>query len=641
MGSTLEYPPIKLIQVSEASRNCAWMFLLHAIYGVRLKGTDSILASRSWLPWYFAGVVLVLLHIFALQWVFDFFGYSQDILQDFNSIMWLGFCLAVLVFTEQVFRLSTPAERQALKYLCVGLFVMYGYDFLMYTEALILRRVNPDLWQARGVLVGFTAPLVAVSVVRSRRHTDHEPASPNVVFHSFILMASGIYLVYMAAVGYIINYLGGSWSGVIQITFLSVSAVAFLLLVTSVRVRNSVRVWLSKHFFSYRYDYRKEWLDFTSTLAQSSGSPASAVTQAMAKLCGSTSGLLWGGNDNGNYGLVDHWHMPVPPQEFELTPLGEWFQGRHWIIDINEWIKYPEIYGGLEISPSLLNVPGAWLIVPLMLDDRVQGILLLCREGLYRELNWEDRDLLKIAGRAAATHLALFQADKELVELRQFDGFNRLSAYVIHDLKNILAQQSLIVYNAPHCRDEPEFLDDVIETVNNSVTRMKKLMAQMRSGQRGKNKELVDIAELIKAAIANGVDLKPYPESTVRCEAPYVEADPDQLLAVFGHIIKNAQEATDAKGAVTIDIECDQGKVKVTVEDSGCGMSSDFLENRLFKPFDTTKGLTGMGIGAYESREYVRQLGGDIYVDSMLGRGSRFVIILPLHPSFTETDGVL
>ena len=632
IGAITEYPHVKLIQSAEAARDGAWMFLVYAIYGVRLRGSKHFLAQRRWLPWYTAGMILVLVHLYTLPWLLQWLGLPPSLESDFNFIMWLGFSVAILVMVEQIYRLSNASERWAIKYLCLGLGFLAGYDFLMYTEALILRHLNPRLWEARGAVAACTAPLIAIALIRSHKHNSEAQVSRHVVFHTFTLLASGFYLLYMAGVGYAINYFGGTWAGALQITFLSISALMFIVLMISSRVRNLVRVWLSKHFFSYRYDYRREWLDFTQKLAESANAAPRAVTRAMAQLCGSPAGLLWVRTEGGGFALIDHWQMPNPDLRCDLKPLAEWMQQRNWIIDFEEWREAPEIYNGLELPEELVAIPGAWLVVPLIFTERLQGFLLLCRPEVTPDVNWEERDLLKVAGRAAATHLALYQADNALLELRQFEAFNRLSAYVVHDLKNILAQQSLIVFNAEHCRDEPEFLDDVIETVGNSVQRMQRLMTQMRSGVRGARREPVDLQSLLADVIKNKSEQLPKPQFRQHSDSeedPVVEADPEQLTAVFGHLIQNAQDATPDDGRIRVQLHVRTNTLEITIEDSGCGMDESFVKQRLFKPFDTTKGLTGMGIGAYESREYVRQLGGDIFVSSTPGTGSCFTIILP------------
>jgi putative PEP-CTERM system histidine kinase len=264
-----------------------------------------------------------------------------------------------------------------------------------------------------------------------------------------------------------------------------------------------------------------------------------------------------------------------------------------------------------------------------MFGEQLEGILLLRESELQPTLNWEDRDLLKVAGRQAASHLVQHQANLALVKSRQFEAFNRLSAYVIHDLKNILAQQSLIVSNAAKHRNNPAFVDDVIDTVENSVARMTRLMEQMRSGVRGESSEQVALCALLQESVSSRQKGSPSLVLQACNKGLRVEADREQLANVFNHIIQNAQEATGTSGRVTIRVKHEDDRAVVEIEDDGVGMDEEFLRNRLFKPFESTKGLTGMGIGAFESREFIRSLGGDIQVSSTPGAGSLFHIVLP------------
>lgn len=176
-----------------------------------------------------------------------------------------------------------------------------------------------------------------------------------------------------------------------------------------------------------------------------------------------------------------NWNMPIPRRDIDLRELTEWLQTYEWIIDIREWRRDPDMYGSLSMPKSVSGIPHAWLIIPLLFGDRLQGIVLLHESESTEALNWEDWDLLKVEGKQAASHLAQFQADQALVESRQFEAFNQLSAYVIHDLKNVLAQLSLIVANAKTHKKNPEFIDDMVDTVSNTVGRMSKLMTQLRS----------------------------------------------------------------------------------------------------------------------------------------------------------------
>ncbi|MCW8949195.1 MAG: PEP-CTERM system histidine kinase PrsK [Sedimenticola sp.] len=263
-------------------------------------------------------------------------------------------------------------------------------------------------------------------------------------------------------------------------------------------------------------------------------------------------------------------------------------------------------------------------------QGRSVGLYCLLRSQSQKSINWEDRDLLKMAGQQIASHLAQHISEKALTHAQQFEAFNRLSAYVIHDLKNILAQQSLIVSNAEKHKHKPEFVDDVINTVKNSVERMTRLMEQMKSGIRGNSTQVINLFALLSDINSAHSTRKPSPSLGTPPEEPiFVRADKEQLSTVFGHIIQNAQDATPGDGHVIIHLEHKSGYALVSIEDNGSGMDQSFIKDRLFKPFDSTKGLTGMGIGVFESREYIRSIGGDIKVESTPGEGSIFSISLP------------
>ena len=235
-----------------------------------------------------------------------------------------------------------------------------------------------------------------------------------------------------------------------------------------------------------------------------------------------------------------------------------------------------------------------------------------------------------MAGQQAASYLAQHLSDQALVQARQFEAFNRLSAYVVHDLKNILAQQALIVSNAEKHKSNPAFVDDVIGTVRNSVDRMTRLMEQMRSGIRGTSARKISLNTVLSEVVSRRSNHHPIPDLQLPKTELVVEADREQLATVFSHLIQNAQEATDKSGRISIRLMHLPRQAVIEVEDTGCGMDEGFIQNRLYRPFDSTKGLTGMGIGAFESREFIRTLGGDISIRSTPGEGSTFRITIPM-----------
>ena len=626
IGTLLEYPPVFLMQLLEVLRNASWIYLLLALTAIRFDGNPNTISGKNWRLFFASGLILLL----ALLFLLPYLGAGHSVQKDITLASWLGTPILGLLLLEQVFRNANENERWSLKYLCFGLGVLFAYDLLMYSEALLFKQLDWQYWQARGFTNALIAPLLAISMARGSSWKMALDISRQVVFHTVTLLGAGIYLIMMAVVGYFIKFMGGSWGGVLQISFLIATGALLLALLFSGSIRAKTRVFLSKHFFSYKYDYREEWLKFTAALSTIEDNVPEGIIETMAPLVNSPAGLLWGSNDGRNFNLLSHWGMPAPVDNQGIDELALWLKNSVWVIDIDELERDPDIYNNLHLPSWVASISNAWLIIPLMFGDKLQGIVLLKHSELQRSINWEDRDLLKTAGRQAASHLAQYLASEALVEVRQFDAFNRLSAYVIHDLKNILAQQSLMVANAEKHKHNAEFIDDMIATVSNSVTRMTKLMEQMRSGAREAKPRLVCLEKVLREVVANRNATEPKPTLNVAPGEYTVHSDSERMATVFGHLIQNAQEACDKKsGCVEINVVNEADNAVVVIRDNGKGMDVQFVRSRLFKPFDSTKGLTGMGIGAFESREFIRSLGGDIQVESEPGIGSTFCIRIP------------
>ncbi|MFN2287528.1 MAG: XrtA/PEP-CTERM system histidine kinase PrsK [Chromatocurvus sp.] len=632
LGTLPDYPPLRLIRVMELLRNAAWLFFLLQLLSLQNGDKPWRWHGRQWLsPFIVLGLVILGLQLVPAmpREMIPRALLSQQ--HDLMLVVWLILAICGLVLIEQLYRNAASGERWSLKFLCLGLGALYTYDFFMYAEALLFRQLDAELWQARGLVATLVTPWLAIGIARNTQWRMDLHVSRHVVFHTVTLMGTGLYLLGMSVIGYFIKYLGGTWSGVLQVGFLAASGALLASLLFSGKLRAHLRVFLSKHFFSYRYDYRDEWLKFTHALASLSGDVAEGIIRPMAPLVSGRAGLLFSTPPGDPPRLLAHWQMPPPAGCREgLGNLPTWVAKSDWVVDLRERRQSPDLYEGLALPEWLEADEDLWLIIPLLFGERLEGLLILKGSDLKQSLNWEDRDLLKTAGRQAASHLAQHLASQALVEARQFDAFNRLSAYVVHDLKNILAQQSLIVSNAARHRDNPAFIDDMIATVENSVTRMQRLMEQMRSGVRSADAELVDVAALLKQVVAHRASTQPAPTAEldpgITCR---VEADRDRLATVFTHLVQNAQEATDPEGDVRVCLGCDKQSASVDIIDTGRGMDDEFLRKRLFRPFESTKGLTGMGIGVFESREYIRQLGGDIDVESTPGKGTRFTVRLP------------
>jgi putative PEP-CTERM system histidine kinase len=319
------------------------------------------------------------------------------------------------------------------------------------------------------------------------------------------------------------------------------------------------------------------------------------------------------------------------------SPLCQFLEKRQWVINFEEYEAQPDFYDGLQIPDWLRAIPRAWLVVPLILHERLLGFIVLARSKGKIALNWEVNDLLKTAGRQAASYLAQLEAAKALLVARQFESFNRMSAFVVHDLKNLVSQLSLLLSNADKHKHNVEFQEDMIETVAHSVEKMKRLLFQLRGGYTLEPPAPLELAELLTQAVAARSALKPTPRLEARGQVSVV-AHRERLERVIGHVIQNAIEATPTDGHVVVQLLQYNDSAVIAIADTGCGMSEQFMRYRLFRPFESTK-TTGMGIGTYEARQYVRELGGRIEVESRKPQGTIFRIVLPLYvPDFASAS---
>ncbi|THF60548.1 PEP-CTERM system histidine kinase PrsK [Pseudothauera rhizosphaerae] len=538
-----------------------------------------------------------------------------------------------LVLVEQLFRSLPRESRWGLKPLCLGLAAGWMFELYFFADGFLFARLDADVWSVRGLVHAMVIPLVALSAARSPSWTLRISMSREVVFHSTALAVAGAYLLVIAAAGYYVRYLGGDWGRALQMALLFAGLLMLGLIVGSGASRARLRVLVNKHLFPYRYDYRNEWLRFTQALSSADGELdlGQSVIKALSDLVESPGGGLWLRNGEGR--LAQHSRLNAPAcdaVETEDGPLCGFLAEREWVINLEEFRMGPARYGGLRLPDWLLQLEGAWLVIPLKSGGRLVGFVVLHAPRAPFEINWEVLDLLKTAQSQAASYLARMQVTEALIEARKFDSFNRMSAFVVHDLKNLVAQLSLMLKNAERHRDNPEFQQDMLETVAHVEARMRALMAQLQE------KRSIDAARPVDlGALAERLrNVKRTQRPAIRIAVPeeggaHVLAHAERLERVVGHLVQNALDATPEDGKVALKVNGgDDGFWTLEVADTGCGMTQEFIRERLSRPFQTTKD-GGMGLGVYETSQYVRELGGTIAYDSEQGRGTRVLLKLP------------
>lgn len=618
--------------LGETVRNLAWLLVLF-----RLFASDGRYATIRPIRMVFAALVIIELLNPALILMAGSFalgsGEPETVLQV-AILFRLLLAVGGLVLAHNLYVGASPSARSALRWPAAALALLWGFDLNLYTTAYLGDVLPRELAALRGVVAVGVAILLALGVSRDRAELRFRP-SRAVAFQTFSLLVIGAYLLTMVAVSHWLATTGGNAARTVQVGFLFAASVVALLVLPSRRLRGWLRVMLAKHLFQHRYDYRAEWLRFTRTIGRGGGDALALeerIVQALADITDSAAGLLIAPGDNGELALAARWqwpHIEVPSEALPAQAVG-FFEKGAYVIDLDDVRQGTSLRDESPVVPSwLIDEPRAWAMMPLLHYDRLVGVVVLARPTQPRKLDWEDFDLLRVVGQQLASYLAENAVQEALSESSRFEDFHRRIAFVMHDIKNLASQLSLLARNAEHHAENPAFRADMLVTLRNSADKLNTLLARLsRYGNTG-----VDRLEAVPAdAVARAVIEQFRSQHSVQLietQPCNVSARREALEQVLVHLVQNAIDASGPESPVFVNVVSDGLNGRIEVIDQGQGMSAEFVRTRLFKPFVSSK-QGGFGIGAFEARELVRAMHGRLEVESREGLGSRFVIKLPL-----------
>ena len=542
--------------------------------------------------------------------------------------------IGALMLLHNLYAGAASALRPVLRWTGIALAGIFAYDLNLQTMTFLGGEHPAALGELRGLFAGVMAALFALGMNAAGPRVQFSP-SRAVTFRTLSLLLIGGYLVGMVLVTKSLALLGGDIARTSQIVFVVIAIVGAGLALPSPRLRGWLRVTATKHLFQHRYDYREEWLRFTRTVGRAGAGNASLeerAVKALADITESPAGLLLMPNEEAQLELTARWNWPmiaVPAVAGEFT-LSGLLEQHNLILALDEARKGIDHHGELADVPAwLTEAEDAWALVPLIHFDRLVGVIVLARPRNPRHLDWEDFDLLRVAGQQLASYLSEQAGQQALMDASRFDEFNRRMAFVMHDIKNLVSQLSLLAANAEKHADNPAFRADMLVTLRNSADKLSALLARLgRYGSGQVNAlgsiELVDLARGI-AERFKGV----HPVALTRETPVNVMGNREALEQALIHLVQNAIDVSEAGMPVFLDVTGEGLHGAIDVVDSGKGMSPEFVRTGLFKPFVSSK-AGGFGIGAFEARELVKAMGGRIAVESREGLGTRFSVVLPL-----------
>ena len=608
--------------------NLAWLWMLYRLFG-RDERNRTVGAIRP--------VVMALAFVELLQLALIFAALHSAaahlVVERFSVLFSLLFCVGALVLVHSLYAGASVEAREILLWPAGAFAAMWLYDLNLATIAYLTGHPASTLLDLRGAARLPVLALLAIGMTRRPGARRFQP-SRQMAVPSVALAAIGAYLLVMfVAVDGLANA-GAGWGRLVQASFAGAAATGALVLLVSGRARAWTRVMLSKHLFQHRYDYRAEWLRFTTTIGRAGPSAAplrERAVQAVADITGSPSGLLLTAREDGALELSARWQWPaaeVPPEAMGAAG-ARFYAESEFILDLDELRAHPAEGVPWAAAPAWLVRDGdAWALVPLLHYGRLVGLVVLARGPVQRRLDWEDFDLLRVVGRQLASYLAEQASQDALGEAHRFEEFNRRIAFVMHDIKNLASQLALLARNAEKHADNPAFRADMLLTLRNSTDKLEALLARLgRYGAHPEPSGPVDANALLAAVARRHAD----GHEVVAIERPPCEvmADREGLEQALVHLVHNAVEASPSGSPVFLDLRREGATAVIEVVDAGTGMSPEFVRTRLFKPFHSSK-PGGFGIGAFEARELVRAMGGGLEVESREGLGTRFLVRLPL-----------
>ena len=608
---------------AESARNLVWISLL---YGLSAAGDE----REHGLKLVYGAVAAVI----GLQLIADtlqLISPSGAIAQT-SLILRITAAAGALVLVHNVYGQAAPASRSHIRLASLGLALLWVYDLNLYTVAYLGAASARHLTEWRGIALAFTAPLFAFA---TRDESGMKiRVSRAATFQSLSLLAICAYFALMAIVATALRGSSVDWSGALMIAVLAVMTVAAMVLLPSARARGWLKIKLAKHLFEHRYDYRTEWLRFTATLGRSGADApplSERIVKAFADIVDVSGGLLFVGEADAFVVAAEcNWPGNNPPATRlqDLRSLWSAVEASGRILEFEAlrqgWAAARD--RALAVPQWMIDDPAVWVGVPLMHQQRLIGVVVLAAPEFRRSLDWEDFDLLRTAGNQAASSLAEAMGEEALATAHRFEEFNRRFAFILHDIKNLVSQLSLLARNAERHADNPEFRADMVATLQSSVGKMNELLARLapRSAARVQHLEAQPLRPVLMAAIAarrGDRDVQLLGEASLSAVI-----DAGALEQAVGHLIQNALDASSGT-PVTVRVSSCGETVAISIVDKGVGMDSDFIRNRLFQPFASTKSA-GFGIGAFEARSLVTAMGGQLSVDSRPGQGTTFTISL-------------
>jgi putative PEP-CTERM system histidine kinase len=456
---------------------------------------------------------------------------------------------------------------------------------------------------------------------------------------SLTVLLAGIYLFAIGVLAKVVVYFNQGDDVVIKWFVFLVAAVLLTILLLSDRVRLRLSRFVSRHFQRPLYDYRTVWRRFTEATATCVNQMdlCQVAVKSVTDIFQALSVTIWLVDEQqsqlvfaASTFLTEARAETLRPSKEELAEVLQALREHHEPVDIDvakeNWAAVLK-----RCHPDEFRKGGSRVCVPMIVGEEMVGLMILGDRVSGASFTWQDFDLLKCIGDHIAAGLLNTRLSQKLLQTKELEAFQTMSAFFVHDLKNTANTLNLMLQNLPVHFDDPAFRADALRGVGKTVAHINRLIGRLGSIRHELQIKPVesDLNELVAKSLAGweevaGINLKKNLQPL-----PKVFFDQEQMLKVATNLIFNAREAVSKTGQVQIQTSQANGWAVLAISDDGCGMSQEFLNRSLFRPFQTTK-KNGLGIGMFQSKMIVEAHKGKIEVESETGKGTTFRVFLPL-----------
>ena len=555
-----------------------------------------------------------------------------------NLIFLLG-TVVVLWNLERTYRAAVGTMLWRIKFMILGLGVIFVVRVYVSSQVLVFQALDFSLEAVTAGATLLGGALIFRSLFRAGHFSTDVYPSQSALHSSLTILLAGTYLLILGVFAKVVTYLGGDTSFTIKAFVLLLGLVLLAVLLLSDKVRQQTRRFVSRHFQRPLYDYRSVWRRFTEETA-SCVKPVE-LCQAAVKLVTDIFQVLsvtvWLVDDKReslsfctSTFLSEAKANAMKPQSADVMEVIEALEKRPDPVDIDasreKWAIVLRC-----CHPDEFRKGGNRICVPMISGGQIHGLMILGDRVGGVNFSWQDFDLLKCIADQMAASLLNAQLSQKLLQSKEMEAFQTMSAFFVHDLKNTTSTLNLMLKNLPVHFNDPEFRADALRGISKTVAHINNLigrLSQLRHELQIKPVES-DLNAVVTQALAGWEEAAGVTLIKELRPLPAILLDREQMLKVVTNLVLNAREAVSSAGEVRIETSQTNGWAVLTVSDNGCGMAPEFISRSLFRPFQTSK-KNGLGIGLFQSKMIVEAHKGRVQVESQPGKGTVFRLILPL-----------